>query len=89
MLRIHAGITGVRPANPAVNLIPVIGLAGVGYGGLSIEMEFLDTQTNEEVAAFVDSVKGKYYGRDTGSTTYGHAEGCLRDWPCCFATIWM
>jgi hypothetical protein len=80
VLRIRAAITDVRAANPALNSVPGVRLAGHGFGGAGIEAEFVDTQTKEQVAAFVDTCSGKAHRRLTGTTETGHAEDCLRDW---------
>ncbi len=80
VLRMRAAITDVTPADPALNILPIVRLAGFGFGGASIEAEFLDGQTNEQVAAFVDTSRARAHWRKGGLSRTGHAEDCLREW---------
>ncbi len=80
VLRIRAAITDIKPSNPTLNSIPLVRLAGHGLGGASVEVEFIDSVSNKQVAAFVDSDTGKLYRRTSGLTKYGDAEDRLREW---------
>jgi hypothetical protein len=91
VLRVRVAITGIVPSNPATSgittVIP-IGLAissikkGVtgkhtGVGGASMEAEFLDSLTNERIAAAIDTKEGS---KLSGLTKFGSAKEAFEFW---------
>jgi hypothetical protein len=83
VLRIRAAITEIVPANPAINLVTTTAVfVPLDMGGAAIESEFLDSQTNEVMAAMVDKKMGnpldpRFY---RGFTTMGYAKGAFQAW---------
>ena len=91
VLRIRVAITNIEPGNPAQSAITTVmpvGLAlsvikkGVtgkhsGVGGASMEVEFLDSMTNERVAAAIDSRGGS---KLSGLTKFGSAKEAFEFW---------
>lgn len=83
VLRIRAAITEIVPANPAINLVTTAAVfVPLDMGGAAIESEFLDSQTNEVMAAMVDKKMGnpldpRFY---RGFTTMGYAKGAFQAW---------
>ena len=94
VLRIRCAITDVKKSRPLLNTITAvmpIGLAisfvkkGVtgthtNVGGASMEAEFLNSQTNERIAAVVDkrmAAKRKVF---KGMRKWGHAEDAFNYW---------
>ena len=91
VLRIRTAITDLVPSNPGLSgvttVIP-IGLAisaikstagggHTGVGEASIEVEFLDSMTNERIAAAVDTRPGD---KLEGLTKWGAAKGAFEFW---------
>ena len=83
VLRVKAAITEIVPANPAVNIVTTAAaFVPLDMGGAAIEAEFLDSQTNEVLAAMVDRKLGtpidpKFY---RGFTTMGYAKAAFEAW---------
>lgn len=83
VLRIRSAITDVVPANPVVNMASIASFGvPVDMGGASLEAEFLDSLSNERLAALVDRklatpVDLKFY---KGFTRWGHAEEAFEKW---------
>jgi hypothetical protein len=81
VLRIRTAITDIR-ANAPLN--PVSNVTGLGLGGASMEAEFIDSLTGEQVAAFVDSESGKGHRRSASLSRFGQAEDRLAAWAVLF-----
>ena len=83
VLRVRAAITEIVPANPAVNIVTTAAaFVPLDMGGAAIEAEFLDSQSNEVLAAMVDKKMGnpidpKFY---RGFTTMGYAKSAFAAW---------
>jgi (2Fe-2S) ferredoxin len=83
VLRIRAAITEIVPANPGINVVTTAAVfVPLDMGGAAIEEEFLDSQTNEVMAAMVDKKMGnpldpRFY---RGFTTMGYARGAFQAW---------
>ncbi len=83
VLRIRSAITDVVPANPVVNMASIASFGvPVDMGEASLEAEFLDSLSNERLAALVDRkvatpVDLKFY---KGFTKWGHAEEAFEKW---------
>lgn len=83
VLRIRAAITDLDPANPAVNVLSVAGMGiPVDMGGASIEAEFLDSLSNERLAALIDRKIGNPIDIriHKGFTKWGYAEDAFKAW---------
>lgn len=81
VLRIRAAITDVVAANPAINFVTTaVAFVPLDMGGASIEVEFLDSVTGEQLAAMVDSKKGSPLNVPGGFSELGHAKAAFREW---------
>ncbi len=91
VLRVRVAITDIEPSNPAASAVTTvmpIGLAistikkGVtgkhtGVGSASMEAEFLDSLTNERLAAAIDTKEGS---KLSGLTKLGSAKEAFEFW---------
>jgi hypothetical protein len=91
VLRIRAAITGLEPGNPTLTTLTTITPAGLvssairkgvtgeyaNVGSTSMEVEFLDSQTNERLAAGIDTCPGS---KTSGFTKWGSAEEAFEFW---------
>jgi hypothetical protein len=91
VLRIRAALTEINPNKPAVGAAMAIVPGGsVAYavlpekynniGSATIEVEFLDSQTNERLAAGIDHKAGKKRDLLSGMETWGHVEKIFKLW---------
>ena len=55
--RIRAALTDINKSS-AASLVPQARLAGVGLGGVSMEGEFVDSMTGEQIMAVIQGQKG-------------------------------
>jgi hypothetical protein len=91
VLRVRVAITNIEPSNPAASgfttVVP-IGLAisiikkgatgkHTGVGGAGMEAEFLDSVTNERLAAAIDT---KWGSKLSGMTRFGAANEAFEFW---------
>jgi hypothetical protein len=86
------GVLRIRPAiTEVVSSLPAVGVAEnirqrartgpfFGVGGASMEVELLDAETGERVAAAVDRRPGRKYKDFEGRTKWGGAEEAFRFW---------
>jgi hypothetical protein len=77
--RIRLAITDIKKGEPALNVLPQTALVGVGLGGATAEGEIVDSQTNQQVAAAIESQLGKRYSMGAFSA-YGNAKQIVDDW---------
>ncbi len=91
VLRVRVAITNIEPSNPAasgITTVMPIGLAlstikkgatgkHTGVGGASMEAEFLDSVTNERLAAAIDT---KWGSKLSGMTKLGAANEAFEFW---------
>jgi hypothetical protein len=85
VLRIRPAITELASSLPAVGVAENIrqrarGGPFYGVGGASLEVEFLDGETGERVAAALDRRPGRKYKDFEGRTKWGGAEEAFRFW---------
>lgn len=81
VLRVRAAITEIIPANPAVNVVTtLIAFVPLDMGGAAIEAEFIDSMTNERVAAMVERKLGTPFDLQSGFTSLGHAKASFKSW---------
>ncbi len=91
VLRVRVAITDIEPSNPVASGITTVmpvglvlstikkGVTGkhTGVGGASMEVEFLDSLTNERVAAAIDTRQGS---KLSGLTKFGSAKEAFEFW---------
>jgi hypothetical protein len=77
--RIRVALTDIKKGKPVLNVIPYSAIVGVGLGGATAEAEILDSQTNEQIAAAVESQLGQRFTL-SGLSRYGNAEATIDDW---------
>jgi hypothetical protein len=94
VLRVRFAITDVVASKPALNTISAIlpvGLAvsavkkgatgkHTAVGGASMEVELLDSQTNERIGAAIDAKYAEKYKIVKGMSKYGHAKDAFKFW---------
>jgi hypothetical protein len=91
VLRVRLAITDIETSNPAmtgITTVVPVGLAislvkqattgeATGAGGASMEVEFLDSMTNERLGAAIDTFHGS---KMSGFTKLGSAEDAFKFW---------
>lgn len=84
VLRIRAAITDIIPANPLLNIVTTAAVfIPLDMGGAAMEAEFLDSVSNERLAAIVDRKQGSPLSPLDiigGFTKWGHAKGAFDKW---------
>lgn len=81
VLRIRAAVTDVIPANPTANVAAAVAVGiPLDMGGASIEAEFLDSVSQERIAALVDQKAGSHLDFIGGFTRWGHVKGAFSKW---------
>ncbi|RDY61042.1 DUF3313 domain-containing protein [Flagellimonas nanhaiensis] len=80
VLRIRAAITEITPSSPAINY-PAMLLVffPVDMGGATIEVEFLDSETNEVLATMVDKKRGSPF-TPRAFSRLGHTRAAFDGW---------
>jgi hypothetical protein len=77
--RMRIALTDIKQSTPVLNVIPQTAISGVGLGGASMEGELVDSQTNQQIAAMIESQLGQRF-RLANVTTFGDAEAIINDW---------
>lgn len=77
--RIRIAITDLKPSTPALNILPQTKLLGLGLGEVSIEAEIVDSETNKQIAALVESEQGSRLSF-AGLTDWGSVEAIMDEW---------
>jgi len=94
VLIVHAAITDAKKSKPVIGAISAIYLplklisfgkqelagTGIGVGSVTIEAELLDGQTNQRLAAAVDSRSGSMAIRSKFSGTWGDVDKSFEWW---------
>ena len=83
--RVRIAITDLKKSNVLMNIHPGSKLLGSGLGGASLEAEWLDSQTGEQIAALVESQLGDRLSLD-GLSEWGDAKAIMDDWAQRFRT---
>lgn len=78
--RIRTSISDVDKTLPYLNIHPGTKLMGGGLGGAGAEMEVVDSQSGQRIAAAIDNQKGSRLSIGAGLTWYGHAEEVMKNW---------
>jgi hypothetical protein len=90
-LRIRVSLTDIVPSKPGMSVVSTVMPIGLGIslikkaatgkhtgvGETSMEMEILDSQTNERIAAAIDMYSG---GKLSGMKKWGSAEEAFKFW---------
>jgi Protein of unknown function (DUF3313) len=77
--RARVALTDIKKAQVLLNIHPASKIMGAGLGGASLEAELVDSQTNEQIAALVESQLGNRLSLD-GLSTWGDAKAIMDDW---------
>jgi len=77
--RVRVALTDIKKAQILLNIHPASKIMGAGLGGASLEAELVDSQTNEQIAALVESQLGNRLSLD-GLSTWGDAKAVMDDW---------
>jgi hypothetical protein len=77
--RVRIAVTDLKKANVLMNIHPGSKLLGSGLGGASLEAEWLDSQTGEQIAALLESQLGDRLSLD-GLSEWGDAKAIMDDW---------
>lgn len=79
-LKIKAAITGVDRSLPILNIVTALALfVPVDNGGISVEIEAVDEETGQRVAAMSGAWNGSPFAFSGYFKSYGHAEAGLRE----------
>ena len=80
VLRVRASVSEIIPASPALNYpAMVVAFFPIDMGGAALEAEFLDSETNEILAAMVDRKMGSPL-KPRGFTRLGYARAAFDSW---------
>ena len=85
VVRVRIAITDLKKSNVLMNIHPGSKLLGSGLGGASLEAEWLDSQTGEQIAALVESQLGDRLSLD-GLSEWGDAKAIMDGWAQRFRT---
>jgi hypothetical protein len=77
--RVRIAVTDLKKANVLMNIHPGSKLLGSGLGGASLEAEWIDSQTGEQIAALVESQLGDRLSLD-GLSEWGDAKAIMDGW---------
>lgn len=77
--RVRIAVTDLKKANVLMNIHPGSKLLGSGLGGASLEAEWIDSQTGEQLAALVESQLGDRLSLD-GLSEWGDAKAIMDGW---------
>lgn len=81
VLRVRAAITEIIPASPTLNVVTTaLAFVPLDMGGAAIEAEFIDSMSNERVAAMVEIKLGTPTDLKSGFTSLGHARASFKSW---------
>jgi len=80
VLELRFAITDAWPNRALLNIHPGSTLMGKGRGGASIEIEVLDSHSQERLGIAMASQRGKARKITKGMGRWAHTEGVLSDW---------
>ncbi len=79
VIEINTAISDVLNAKRTLNVILPSKLTGIGRGGAALEEELVDSETGEQLAAFIRAGKGSRFDM-RGLKKYGHARKIIEGW---------
>jgi len=82
---VHVALTDIKQSTPILNVIPRLKLMDVGLGGMSMEMEVLDSVSHVQITALVESQTGRNLSIDF--TQFDDAKGAMDDWASRFRRV--
>jgi len=77
--RLRLALTDIKKSKIARNILPQTKLIGTGLGGASMEAELLDSETQKQLAAVVESQLGNRFSLD-GLSSWGDAKAIMDGW---------
>jgi len=80
VLRMRIAITDVEPAKPGLSMLPFTNMMDSSLGGVTVEGEFLDAQSGQQIVAFVDYDQGIARRKSNAFGKFGQAEDRLTAW---------
>jgi hypothetical protein len=80
VMRVRTSISEVSKTKPYLNVHPGTKMTGAGLGGAGAEMELVDSQTGQRIAAAIDNQKGSRLDIVGGLKWYGNAEAVMANW---------
>ncbi len=81
VLRVRAALTNVIPANAKLNVAStLLAFVPLDMGGASMEVEFIDAQSQVRQAAGMDTKLGIPTQVRAGFTSLGHARQACKEW---------
>lgn len=75
---VRVAITDLKRSTPILNVIPRPKLTDLGLGGMAMESEVIDSVSNVQIAALVESSVGRNVNWNT--TQFDDAIGAMDDW---------
>lgn len=81
VMRIRTAVTDIVTSSPALNLLTTAAVfVPLDMGGASIEVEFVDSVTNERLAAMAERKTGTPLQVLSGFNRFGHAKKAFDQW---------
>ncbi len=80
VLLIRAALTDVVPGKAALNTKAGVSAPDFNLKEGALEVEFLDSRTNDRVFAMIFTYKGTQLKQAPGLTTWGHSKDIMRIW---------
>jgi Protein of unknown function (DUF3313) len=77
--RLRTAITDLKKSRIVQNILPIGKVLGTGLGAAALEAELVDSQTEKQIGALVESQSGKRLSLD-GYSTWGDAKAVLDRW---------
>ncbi len=77
--RLRIAITNIKADTPALNVLPTTKITGAGLGSASMEVELVDSQTDDQIGAAVFTRKGDAISLD-GLSKWSSAEAVIKRW---------
>lgn len=75
---LRVALTDLQRSTPILNAIPRLKIADIGLGGLAMEAEIIDSVSNVQIAALVESSVGR--NLSWNPTEFDDAIGAMKDW---------
>ena len=77
--RLRIAFTDLKKGTPALNVLPQTKLTGLGLGQASVEGEFLDSVSGEQLFAAIKSDTGSRFSL-SGLSEWGDVEALCKEW---------
>lgn len=83
--RVRIALTDIRHDTSVLNILPPMRMSRVGLGGASMEAELIDSQSGEQIAAAIQTQKGRRLSLD-GFHKSSSAKAVMKGWAKRFRT---